>query len=79
MAASDQDARPGIAAVRDVLIACRHLRSPPGWLMITSLLPRYMRGERLRLFRSRKTLPERKRLHYILATRTAVPARAAVP
>jgi len=47
--------------------------------MITSLLPRYMQGERLRLFRSRKTLPARKRLHYILGTPIAVLAGQAVP
>jgi len=31
------------------------------------------------MFRSRKTSPARKRLHYILATRAAVLAAAAVP
>ena len=47
-ALTDKNARPGVAAVCDVLIACRHLRAPLlGWPMITSLLPRYMQGERL--------------------------------
>ena len=76
----DKDARPGVAAVCDVLIACRHLRAPLSeWPMITSLFTPIYAGRKALLFRSRKTLPARKRLHYILATRTAVLAGPAVP
>ena len=74
----DKDARLGVAAVRDVLIACRHLRAPLRGGPCSQVFTPIYAGRKAPLFRSRKTLPARKRLRYILA-RARSAAEGAVP
>jgi hypothetical protein len=78
-ALTDKDARPGVAAVCDVLIACRHYVLPSGVAHDHKTFTPIYAGRKAPLFRSRKTWLVGKRLHYSLATYIAVLAEAAVP